>query len=104
MHIHPLSVQYSSAIIQQVLADELKCEVSEIEDFELSVYDTQPGCVGGARDEFVFSGRLDNLASAFCALWALLETCADPVALAEESSVRMVALFDNGEVGLRADD
>lgn len=82
----------------QVLAEELKCDVSEIADFELSVYDTQPGCVGGARDDFVFSSRLDNLASTFCALWALLDTCTDNSSLADESSIRMVALYDNGEV------
>ena len=82
----------------QVLAEELKCDVSEVADFELSVYDTQPGCVGGARDDFVFSGRLDNLAPTFCALWALLDTCSDASSLMEESCIRMVALFDNAEV------
>ncbi|KAJ7548191.1 hypothetical protein O6H91_07G001900 [Diphasiastrum complanatum] len=86
-------------VLLQVLANELQCEVSEIADFELSIYDTQAACVGGAKEEFVFSGRLDNLASSFCALWALLATCSDSMSLIEESSIRMVALYDNGEVG-----
>lgn len=77
----------------QVLAEELKCDVSEVAGFELSVYDTQPGCVGGARDDFVSSGRLDNLAPTFCALWALLDTCSDASSLMEESCIRMVALL-----------
>lgn len=81
-----------------MLAEELKCDVSEIADFELSLYDTQIGCVGGARDDFVFSGRLDNLAPTFCALWALLDTCSEASSLLEESCIHMVALFDNGEV------
>lgn len=64
---------------------------------QLSVYDTQPGCIGGARDDLVYSGRLDNLASTFCALWALLDTCADPSSLVDESCIRMIALFDSPE-------
>jgi aspartyl aminopeptidase len=82
----------------QVLAEELKCDVTEVADFELSVYDMQPSCVGGMRDEFVFAGRLDNLASSFCALSALLDTCTEPSSLMDESCIRMVALFDIGEV------
>ncbi|XP_024527699.1 probable aspartyl aminopeptidase [Selaginella moellendorffii] len=89
-------------LLLQVLADELHCDVSEIADFELSIYDTQPACIGGARQEFVFSGRLDNLASAFCALWALLDTSSEPLSMLDEDYIRMVALFDNGEVGSEA--
>jgi aspartyl aminopeptidase len=73
--------------------------VEEILDFELSVCDTQPSCIGGARKEFIFSGRLDNLASSFCALRALLDTCEDAASLTDESCIRAVALFDNEEVG-----
>lgn len=98
----PVGLSYSMRrggwVLLQVLAEELKCDVSEVADFELNLYDTQPGCIGGARDDFVFAGRLDNLASTFCALWALLDTCADPSSLVDESCVRMIALFDSGEV------
>jgi aspartyl aminopeptidase len=45
-----------------------------------------------------FTGRLDNLASSYCALRALLDTVADDEWLAQEKSVQMVALFDNEEV------
>lgn len=82
----------------QIIAEELKCKVEEIVDFELNVCDTQPSCIGGARKEFIFSGRLDNLASSYCALRALLDTCSDTASLAEESCIRGVALFDNEEV------
>jgi aspartyl aminopeptidase len=82
----------------QVLAEELNCDVMGVADFEMNVYDTQPGCVGGAREEFVFASRLDNLASSFCALWALLDTCREPSSLLDESGIHMVALFDSGEV------
>ncbi|CAK9218747.1 unnamed protein product [Sphagnum troendelagicum] len=71
----------------------------EVADFEMNVYDTQPGCVGGAREEFVFASRLDNLASSFCALWALLDTCSEPSSLLDENDIHMVAHFDIGEQG-----
>ena len=58
----------------------------------------QPSVIGGAALEFIYSGRLDNLASAFCALKALLEAGGDGP-LEEESGVRMIAFFDNEEVG-----
>jgi aspartyl aminopeptidase len=98
-HVYPQPTTAHHPLLIQVLAEELKCDVSEVADFELNVYDTQPGCIGGARDDFIFAGRLDNLASTFCALWALLDTCADPTSLVDESCVRMIALFDSGEVG-----
>jgi len=82
----------------QVLAEELNCDVMEVADFEMNVYDTQLGCVGGACEEFVFVSRLDNLASSFSALWALLDTCSEPSSLLDESGIHMVALFDIEEV------
>ncbi|KAJ7556737.1 hypothetical protein O6H91_05G096000 [Diphasiastrum complanatum] len=87
------------SILLEVLAGELHCQAEDIADFDLNVCDTQPSCIGGAKNEFIFSGRLDNLASSFCALQALIDACNDPEALVAESGIRMVALFDNEEVG-----
>lgn len=84
--------------VMQVLSEELSCNADEIMGLELNVCDTQPSCLGGGNNEFIFSGRLDNLASSYCALRSLVDSCKEPRDLANEQSIRMVALFDNEEV------
>eukprot|EP01027_Heterolobosea_sp_BB2_P008377 GEZU01012422.1.p1 GENE.GEZU01012422.1~~GEZU01012422.1.p1 ORF type:complete len:472 (-),score=159.64 GEZU01012422.1:1025-2440(-) len=84
------------AVLLDILAKELNCKVEQIRDFELSVVDTQLSAIGGANNEFIFSPRLDNLLSCFCALEGLLE--ADQ-SVADDVDVRVIALFDNEEVG-----
>jgi aspartyl aminopeptidase len=37
------------------------------------VYDTQPNTLSGVCNDFVFIGRLDNLALIYCALLALFD-------------------------------
>ncbi|KAE8038788.1 hypothetical protein FH972_011262 [Carpinus fangiana] len=86
-------------LLMQVLSDELNCGVNDIVSVELSVCDTQPSCLGGGNNEFIFSGRLDNLASSYCALRALIDSCKLSSDLSSEHAIRMIALFDNEEVG-----
>ncbi|KAL2652991.1 hypothetical protein R1flu_021119 [Riccia fluitans] len=86
------------SLLLQVLSDELKCQPGDIISFELDVIDTQPSTIGGALKEFVFSGRLDNLCSSFCALKALIDATSEN-ALDEEVGVRIIALFDHEEIG-----
>ncbi|CAM9348703.1 unnamed protein product [Chrysoparadoxa australica] len=83
-----------------LLASELGCSAADIEDFELQLCDTQPSVVGGALNEFIYSGRLDNLCSSWQALRALIDsTSGDGDSLASESNIRMIALFDHEEIG-----
>lgn len=93
--------QQHHPLLLQLLAEELGEDVSvdNIVDFELQLCDTQPSAVGGALREFVFSGRLDNLASSYQALTALIHSCQGEGALEEEVNVRLVALFDHEEIG-----
>ncbi|KAL6076632.1 Aspartyl aminopeptidase, variant 2 [Balamuthia mandrillaris] len=85
-------------ILLQLLAKEMGVEASQICDFDLSVCDTQPSCVGGAFNEFIFSPRLDNLLMSYTSLMGLLESLKGD-SLNEEKRIRLVALFDNEEIG-----
>jgi aspartyl aminopeptidase len=60
---------------------------------DLCLFDTQPPALGGARNELIFSARLDNLVSCHAGLSALLasQTAAD--------ATRVVVLYDHEEVG-----
>lgn len=82
------------------MSQELGCGTDDIASIELNICDTQPSCLGGANNEFIFSGRLDNLASSYCGLRALIDSCVSPSNLSSEHAIRMVALFDNEEVNL----
>jgi len=63
--------------------------------WDLGLYDIQKPSLGGLNDEFVFSARLDNQASCFQALAALLNTEA-------AESTQVMVLFDHEEVGSRS--
>ncbi|KAJ4757561.1 hypothetical protein LUZ62_067936 [Rhynchospora pubera] len=84
------------SLLLNALSEEMGCKCEEIMAMELNVCDTQPSCLGGVKNEFIFSGRLDNLASCYCALRSLIDSSDG---LSDETAVRMVALFDNEEVG-----
>lgn len=83
----------------QLLANEISCQVSDILDFELSLYDVQSAAFGGMHDEFICASRIDNLASCFVALETLEDHCASPELVAGDGDVSMIALFDHEEVG-----
>jgi aspartyl aminopeptidase len=78
----------------QRIARELQVDVHQIADFELSLYDTQPAAIGGLNQEFLYSARLDNLATVFCAVEAL--AAHDP---ADDTDIAMICCFDHEEVG-----
>eukprot|EP00483_Globobulimina_turgida_P001954 UN01956 len=79
-------------LLLELIAKELGVDVSLILDFELYLFDTQASVIGGGLDEFIFSPRLDNLASTFSILTALINSVND--SLKTETNIPMIASFD----------
>lgn len=74
------------------ISKELNVKIEEILDFDLFLYEYEKGCIMGANEEFISSGRLDNLSMAHASLHGLLN--ADG-----KTGINVVAIFDNEEVG-----
>jgi aspartyl aminopeptidase len=85
----------------ELIAAEAGVNPGDILDFEMILFDTQKSCLGGMLEEFIFSPRLDNLNSTFCATVALIDSVADESALENEDAIRLIALFDHEEIGSR---
>ena len=86
----------------ELIAAEAGVKPADVLDFEMILFDTQKSCLGGLLEEFIFSARLDNLNSSYCATAGLIDSVADSSALDDESSIRLVALFDHEEIGSRS--
>jgi aspartyl aminopeptidase len=82
-----------------LVSQEARCKPEDILDFELVLYDTQPSCIGGLNDEFVFSARLDNLGMTYCAVEGIIQSLPSPSALKDDSTIRLIACFDHEEIG-----
>ena len=81
----------------RALAKELGVAPGTIRDFDLLLADVQPACLGGLHEEFVFSGRLDNLCMTHAVFSGLL--AAGDASLATDPNIRVAAAFDHEEVG-----
>ncbi|KAI6034229.1 hypothetical protein PISMIDRAFT_301057 [Pisolithus microcarpus 441] len=82
-----------------VLSEELSVAPEEIRDFELHLYDTQPSVLGGVNNEFIFSPRLDNQFSSYCAVEAIATYAENPSFMEFVGNVNCVALFNHEEIG-----
>ena len=69
--------------------------VDEVLSWDLGLMDLQAPCVGGIDESFIFSPRIDNQASCFVSLSALLEA-------KTVECTQVVVLFDHEEVGSRS--
>ncbi len=79
-------------LLMNVITEELNINKNDILDFDLYLADATPACTFGAHNEFISSGRLDDLS--MC--WAGLEAM---IASDTTDTTQVLALFDNEETG-----
>jgi aspartyl aminopeptidase len=85
-----------SSVLVECLAEAAGVRAEDVVDFEVCMYDTQPSTLGGAREEFIFSARLDNLLSCYCGVESLIAAAG---AAATSPNTVVLGLFDHEEVG-----
>ena len=85
--------------IVELIATEAGVNASDVLDFEVILYDTQKACIGGLNNELIFSARLDNLGMSYCSTMGLINSLVSSSALENESSIRLISLFDHEEIG-----
>lgn len=76
----------------KLLADELRVNIEDILDFDLYLYEYEKGCIMGLNNEFISSGRLDDLQMVHAGLKALINA---PVG----DATNVLICYDNEEVG-----
>ncbi|MFW6034884.1 MAG: M18 family aminopeptidase [Halothermotrichaceae bacterium] len=78
----------------KIIAGELGLEPDDIIDFDLFLYEYEPGKIVGLNDEFISASRLDDLAMVHAGLTAITDRV-------KNKCTNLLVLFDNEEVGSR---
>ena len=81
-----------------IISKKLGVDAASIIDMELQLIDLQTPSIGGPEDEFLYSGRLDNLCSGYQSIRAIVDASA-PQHFASQKNVHITVLFDHEEVG-----
>lgn len=76
----------------KLVASEMGVKENEILDFDLMLYDTTQACLFGLKNEFISSGRLDDLSMVHAATQAIINGD-------DDEATCIVAIFDNEETG-----
>ena len=79
-------------LLMNVICGELGISQADILDFDLYLADATPACTFGVHDEFISSGRLDDLSMCFAGLEAMIAT-------ETVDATKVLAIFDNEETG-----
>lgn len=79
-------------MLMNVICSELDIKADSVLDFDLYLVDATPACTFGVHDEFISSGRLDDLSMCYAGLDALL-------AAEDSDTTQVLAIFDNEETG-----
>ncbi|WP_456084320.1 M18 family aminopeptidase [Leyella stercorea] len=77
--------------LNSTIADRQFC-AKDVLDFDLYLADATPACTFGVHNEFISSGRLDDLSMCYAGLEALIATDTT-------DTTQVLALFDNEETG-----
>ena len=79
-------------VILEELGKQRPVSREDILDFDLYLADTAPACTFGVHNEFISSGRLDDLSMCFAGLEAIL-------AATDSDTTQVLGIFDNEETG-----
>jgi len=85
------SLQKENYLVKTV-AQELNVDADDIIDFDLVLYEYNKGCIMGLNNEFVSSGRLDDLEMVHAGLSALTNSNVSEM-------TNVLVCFDNEEIG-----
>lgn len=78
--------------LKNLVAEEMGVTAENIIDYDLYLYEYEKGCFTGVDEEFLSTGRLDNLSMFYSSLRAILSS-------ESEKGVSLAVGFDNEEVG-----
>ncbi len=81
-------------LLVNLICNELKVAKEDILDFDLYLADATPACTFGIHNEFISSGRLDDLSMVHAGLQALLQSGEGTPRVTQ-----VLAIFDNEETG-----
>ena len=79
-------------LLMNIICGELSIKPTDVLDFDLYLADATPACTFGVHDEFLSSGRLDDLSMCFAGLEAMIDTDTT-------DATKVLAIFDNEETG-----
>ena len=79
-------------LLMKISCGELNIKPADVLDFDLYLADATPACTFGVHDEFLSSGRLDDLSMCFAGLEAMIDTNTT-------EATKVLAIFDNEETG-----
>ncbi|GGK42051.1 MULTISPECIES: M18 family aminopeptidase [Flavobacteriaceae] len=77
------------------LSEIINVPIEDILEVDLNLYDVAKGSIIGLNNEFICSGKLDDLAMVHAGLSAILDSN-------NKNSTNVLAIFDNEEVGSRS--
>ncbi|CAD7937138.1 unnamed protein product [Amoebophrya sp. A25] len=90
--------KHHSTQLLRLISDELGVQPSAILDMDLCLFDAEPSRLIGANEDFIYSGRIDNLASVFAQFAGLVEFANSPECQ-QSKDISVAAAFDHEEVG-----